>query len=114
MDIKRQFPQSNQTLGERIADALHTAAEKKAAAFRTERLYKRTFAQVLLMITDAKNVAEREARALTSPAVIEAEDRWISAQTLWNIAQAEADGLQVRFEEFRTLEATERAKMNLR
>lgn len=113
MDINRQFG-TNRTLGERIAEALQAAAERKAAAFRAERLYKRVFAQVLLMTTDAKNVAEREARTATSPAVIEAEDRWISAQTLWNIAQAEADGLQVQFEEWRTREATNRAEMNLR
>ena len=111
MDIGKTYP--GLTLGDEIAQALEAAAVCKAAAFRSERLYKRTYAQVLLMITDAKTVAEREARTLVTQVVIRAEDDWISAQTAWNIAQAKADGLQVRFEEWRSRNATARAEMKL-
>lgn len=103
---------SNRSLSEQIADALKDAAEHKTAAFTAERLYKRKRAEVYLR-SEGKTIAEREALATTHPVVTEEEDRWIEAQSKWNRSQARVDGLQVRFEEWRTREATNRAEMNL-
>jgi hypothetical protein len=104
---------SNQTLGERVHDALVEAAKAKNDAFRLERKYKRTL-KAHIIITDGKSFGERETKAAVDPAVQEAEKEWIAAQLMANTAQAEAEGLQVRFEEWRSLNATHRAEISLR
>jgi hypothetical protein len=104
---------SNQTLGERVHDALVEAAKAKNDAFRLERKYKRTL-KAHIVISEGKSFGERETKASVNPTVQEAEDAWIAAELIANTTRAEADGLQVRFEEYRTREATARAEMTLR
>jgi hypothetical protein len=104
---------SNQSPGERVHDALVEAAIAKTEAFKSERLYKRVLAECLLG-AEGKTSAERDARARLHPKAIAAEDAWITNESKANIARAESDGLQVRFEEYRTREATARAEMTLR
>lgn len=104
---------SNRSLAERVHEALIEAAAAKNEAFRLERKYKRTL-KAHIVISDGKSFGERETKASVNPTVQEAEDAWIAAELIANTAKAEADGLQVRFEEYRTREATARAEMNLR
>ncbi len=93
--------------------AMLKAADAKSKAFAAERLYKRKRDQVLLHV-HGKTVSEKEAKARIHEEVVRAEDEWIAANTTFNIRQAEADGLRLRFEEWRTRNATTRAEMNLR
>lgn len=103
---------SNSTLGEQCHDALVETGNAKASAFTAERLYKRKRAQVYLM--QKGTVAERDALSRTHEIVAQAEDEWIAAETGYNLKRAESDGLQLRFEEWRTKQSTARAEMTLR
>lgn len=103
---------TNQTLGERCHDALIETGKAKAAAFKAERLYKRKRATVYLHMQGT--VAERDASSRKHEEVVAAEDRWIEAEMTHNIKRAESDGLQMRFEEWRTKQSTARAEMQLR
>lgn len=104
---------SNLPLGERTHRALVKAAQLKSDAERLDKLAKRVLAQ-LVIHADGKSHAEREARARIEPKYIAAEDAAIEAATAANIARAEADGLQVKFEAWRTEQSTRRAEMQLR
>lgn len=104
---------SNRTLGERCHDALLKAAETGSEARRLKKLSERVLAQITL-VQDGKSHAEREAKARCDMRFIAAEDAYVTAETAANIARAEADGLQVRFSEWQTLESTRRAEMQLR
>jgi hypothetical protein len=104
---------SNRSLGERVHDAMREAARAKNLAFKLERKYKRTL-KAHIIVADGKAMNERETKAANHPTVIEAEDAWIAAQLDANTAEAEADGLMAMFEEWRSLNATERASMTLR
>ena len=99
-------------LGGRLAEALQKAANLSSEALRLERLAKRVYAACY--IAAEGTVAEREARARTALKFTEAEDAYISAQHAANVAEAEAEGLRVRFETFRSLNATRRAEMQIR
>ena len=102
---------SNRSLGEQCHDAMVEMGKAKAAAFRFERMYKRKRAQVYLM--SSGTVAERDALARTHKDVTEVEAQWIEAETSHNMKRAEADGLRLRFEEWRTLQSTKRAEMQM-
>lgn len=104
---------SNRSLGERCHDAMLKAAETSSEARRLKKLAERVLAQITLA-QDGKSHAERETKARCDVRYLSAEDACIAAETTANLAKAEADGLQVRFEEWRTLQATHRAEMNLR
>lgn len=101
-------------LSQLIADALHHAAAAKADVFKAERLYKRVRAETFLTILNAKNVAERDAMTDSHEVVKRFEDQWIEADRAHNLARARADGLTYRFEQWRSMEASNRAEMNLR
>ncbi len=103
---------TNRTLGEQCHDALVKTGEAKAKAFSNERLYKRQRAHVYLAAQGT--VAVRDALARTNDVVVAAEDLWIKAEMDYNLLRAESDGLNVRFEEYRTQAATTRAEMTLR
>lgn len=103
---------TNHTLGELCHDAMLKHAGTQNEALRTERLRKRMFAE--LFLRGDGSVAHREAMARTNPAYIEAEEKWVQAESAANMAKAEADGLRLRFEAWRTEAATTRAEMNLR
>jgi len=98
--------------GEKYETALMEAAETKSEALRLERLAKRFYAACYLAA--AGTIAEREAKARTNPEFEKAEKEWIEAEHRANIAGAKAEAMKLRFEVWRTNEATERAKMNLR
>ncbi len=103
---------SNNSLGERTHDALVKAGGLKGEALRCERMYKRKRRQHFLH--QKGSVAERDALVSEIADVQNDENAWIAAETAWNISKAEADGLHIRFEEWRTNQSTTRAEMNLR
>ena len=105
--------QTNRSLGERCHEAMLAHAKAQSEAMRAERLRKRKFAELFLRMTEG-SVAQREAMARTSPAYVEAENLWVQAESAANLAKAEADGMRIRFEEYRTREATTRAEMQMR
>ncbi len=102
----------NQSLGERTHDALVKAGGLKGEALRCERMYKRKRRQHFLH--QKGSVAERDALVSEIGDVQADENAWIAAETAWNIAKAEADGLHIRFNEWQTENATRRAEMNIR
>ena len=105
-------PQPELALGVQCHDAMVKHAAALNEALRTERLRKRIFAE--LYLRGDGSVAHREAMARTNPAYIEAEERWVQCESAANLAKAEADGLRIRFEAWRTQQSTARAEMNLR
>src|SRR5690606_18129993 len=110
---ERMHAGSNRSLGEGVPDALVEAAAAKNEAVTPERTYQRTL-KAHLIVAEGRSYAERETKAATHPSAQEAEEAWIAAELAANTAKAEAEGLQVRLEEYRTREATARAEMNLR
>ncbi len=102
----------NRPLSAQIEDALKIVAKRKSAELRAERKMKRIFRS--LYLRQSGSVAEREAKAGTDPLYEKAEDEFVDAADRSNLAKAHADALQIKFEEWRTENATRRAEMNLR
>lgn len=92
--------------------ALLEAAETKSVALRLEKLAKRFYAACYL--SAGGTVEERKAKATTNPEFKKAEEEWLAAEHAANVAEAKAEAFRLRFESWRTLEATKRAEMNLR
>lgn len=108
-----QWPDhSNETLARQIEAALLDAARAKSEADRLERMAKRKLAELRLR-ADGKSADDREAWARTHTHYVDAENQYIEAASKANLARARADGLQIRFDEWRTEQATKRAEMNL-
>lgn len=105
---------SNRTPGENAADAIMEAARAKTEASRARKLAERVYDRVLLSITDAKNIAEREARARTHDKYIGAEDAAIELESAAVLAKASADAAELLFAEWQSRNATARAEMQLR
>lgn len=102
----------NLPLGERCHRALVQAARVKVEALTARKLAERVYDRILL---DAEgSIPVREAKARVHEKFIAAEDAALKLESDAIIAKAHADGLQIRFEEFRTQAATSRAEMNLR
>lgn len=112
MKIAEFMPSAKPELGDRIEQALLSAAEAKSLALTAEKLAKRVFSACYLAETGP--VQEREHKARTALKYVAAEDDWLAKEGAANLRQAEADALHVRFETYRTKEATRRAEMNLR
>lgn len=100
-------------LGQKYHDALIRAANAKNEALAAERLKKRVYAQCFLQV-EGKNAAEREAKSITHAEYQRFEEQWIEAETRANLAKAEAEALAVKFEAWRTDQATRRAEMQIR
>lgn len=100
-------------LGGRYGNAIVRAADAKAAAMKARKLMERVYDRILLS-TEGKTVAEREARARTDAGFIAVEDQHIEAESAAIQAKAEADALEIQFEAWRTQQATARAEMNLK
>jgi hypothetical protein len=103
---------SNRSLGEQVHDALVRAAEKKAEALRLRKTAER---RLDLAFRAAKGSVEvRKAAARTSEDYTACDLDALEAECAAVVAKAEADGLGVQFEEYRTRAATARAEMTLR
>ncbi len=103
---------TNRSLGEQVHDALVECGKHKADAFEFERLYK--LKRKYVFLGTKGTVAEREALAATQDEVKAAELKWMDAEKKHILARATSDGLDKRFEEWRTKESTRRAEMNIR
>lgn len=112
MDIK-PFTDSNLTLAEQAADAIEAAAKAKTEALRTRKLADRIFDRVLLDQSGG-SMDQRRAKASLHPSFQSADDTALEAESQAIITKAKADGIMVRFEAWRSENATDRAKMNLR
>lgn len=96
----------------RCTEAMKAAAEAKSDAERLERMAKRVYSQ--LIISGQGSVAYREHAARCDQKYIDAENVYVAAQTRANVLGAEADGLRLQFEYFRTVSADRRAEMQMR
>lgn len=103
----------NRPPGYDYADALKIAGEKKAAALRAKKLMERVYDRILLS-TEGKTVAEREARARSDARFVAVEDEWLEAEQAAIQTKAEADAEEVRWETWRSTQATARAEMTLK
>jgi len=112
--IRAVNPGSTRTPGENAADAILEAALAKTNALRGRKLAERIFDRVMLSITDAKTVAEREARARTHANYLSADDVAFDAESKAILAKAAADAAEILFAEWQSRNATARAEMQLR
>lgn len=103
----------NQSLAEQAADAIEAAARAKTDALRARKLAERTFDRLLLEQSGG-SVDQRRAKVSVQAIYIAADDAALEAESNAIIAKAKADGIMVRFEAWRSENATDRARMNLR
>jgi hypothetical protein len=104
---------SNRSIGEMVADALMAAAEAKNDAATKRRKADRILDACLLQQSGG-SADERKAKARQDIRYIQADDAALEAEHRANIEKARADGMELRFDEWRSLNATERASMTLR
>lgn len=101
-----------------IADAetlLEQAAIARAEAENADEKRKQVEALMFIKFKDeGGSAAEAEKRAKASPEYRQAADDWMSANITWRRLDGKARGKELRFEAWRTMNATERAKMSLR
>jgi hypothetical protein len=108
-----RFKMSNRTIGEQCHDALVEAAKAKAEALRARKKADRTFDIALLKATGA-NADARKAAARLDPVADAAESEAVEKECAAIVAKAQADGLQILFEAWRSKQATDRAEMTMR
>ncbi len=100
-----------------IADAerlFEQAAEARAEAENAAERKKQVEALMFIKHKDAGcSAADADKRAITEPAYLAAADDWMSANITWRRFDGKARGKELRFEAWRTMNATERAKMRL-
>ena len=87
-------------------------AELDGEARRLEKMEKVVFSEVVNQLEGS--IALREHAARANPQYRDIMDRMIKARTAANIAKAEVDAAEMRFEAWRTAQATKRAEMSLR
>lgn len=98
-----------------LETALERAAEAKAKAEEQQERMKQTFSTLVVHYRgDGKGVAEAEHFAKASDQYRGAADAWVLANYDYRRTDAKAEAMRLRFEAWRTSNATERAKMNLR
>lgn len=108
-----QYRRPNSDLSEDYRLAVTEWARLDGEARRKDALRKRIFSQ-LIISADAKSVAMAENIARTDLRYETAEADAINAETAANIAKAECDAIKIRFEIWRTMNATARAEMGMR
>jgi hypothetical protein len=102
---------SNLPLGERVHRALVEAANIKIIALAKRKLAERVYDRILL--DQEGSIAVKEAKARIHEKFIAVEDAALKAESEAIVAKAHADGLAIRFEQWRTEQATTRAEMQL-
>ena len=103
----------NRTLGELSQDAPVHPARLKVEAMKARKQADRVFDRLVLESTGS-SVSSREAEARSHPSYVGMDDIALEAESQAIVAKAKADGVQIRFEEWRTNQATTRAEMTLR
>lgn len=108
--------------GERIEQAIHEAEELFVSAgqakVRAERLdYRRKSVRAAMFIkhkVTVKSAAEATELAECDPVYELAKEDWFAAAMEAETLKARAEGKRMKFEAWRTANATKRAQMNLR
>lgn len=100
-------------LGQRYEQAVTKHAHAKSAASAAKKLAARVYAQCLIAAEDAP-VELQKAAARIHPKYIAAEDEWQRLETAANLANAECDALRLKYESWRSMNATKRAEMQIR
>jgi len=91
------------------------ASIARAEAENAEAYAKQIKAIEFLRFKDDKvSATEAEQRALASPEYRQASKDWMAKNITWRTLEGRARGKELRFEAWRTANATERAKMQLR
>lgn len=103
---------NNLSLSEQVHRALVNAARLKVEAMRAKKIAERAFDRILLD-QEGKNIAEREAKARIHATFLSLDDAALEAESKAIIARAHTEGLQCRFEAWRSENATNRAEMAL-
>lgn len=108
-------------LEEKIERAMHSLGESLDAygqargdAERLEKRLKQKQAIIFLKYKAGRSIAEAEAMALADPEYELALSEWEAANLRYRLADAAAEKRKMGFEAWRTINATERAKMSLR
>lgn len=98
-----------------VENALVTAAQARAEAERLDEMRKQTRAAMIVHYReDGKGVAEASEYAMASQPYKDAAAAWIVANYAYRETDARAEAKRLKFEAWRTEQATERAKVNLR
>lgn len=98
-----------------LTQAIEAAAEADSLADRAEAARKRVYAEVVNHATQGGTaVSKAEYAARVDERFVAADEEAITARSAANIAKAKAEGLRLRFEAWRTRNATKRAEMGMR
>lgn len=109
-------------MGDSIERAVHEAeglfeqsAIARAEAENAEERRKQVKALMFIKFRDAgSSAADAAERSMTTPEYLAAAQDWMSANITWRRLDGKSKGKELKFEAWRTMNATERAKMNLR
>ena len=98
-----------------LETALEEAAMARATAEEQQERMKQVYSALVVHHRgEGKGVGEAEHFAKASDEYRAAADKWVVANYEFRRTDAKAEGMRLRFETWRTVNATERAKMNLR
>lgn len=98
-----------------IGKALEEAAEARAKAEELDERRKQVKSAMVVHYRDEGNgIAEAQERAMASVPYKEAAEHWIAANYDYRRTDARVEGRKLAFEAWRTMNATQRAQMNLR
>jgi hypothetical protein len=98
-----------------LETALEHAAEARATAEEQAERMKQVFSALVVHHRgEGKGLGEAEHQARASDEYRAASDKWVVANYEYRRTDAKAESMRLRFEAWRTANATERAKMNLR
>jgi hypothetical protein len=91
------------------------AAVARAEAENADEKRKQVKALMFIKFRDSgSSAADAGERAMTTPEYLSAADDWMSANITWRRLDGKSRGKELKFEAWRTANATERAKMNIR
>lgn len=98
-----------------LEEALQAAGEARAETEEYAERMKQVFSVLVVHYKgQGCGVGEAEHQARASPKYKEIADKWVLANYEYRKTDATAEAKRLRFEAWRTANATERAKMNLR
>jgi hypothetical protein len=98
-----------------LEESLAAAAEARGEAEECAERMKQVFSVLVVHYrNEGKGIGECEHQARASTKYKEAADKWVLANYEYRKTDAIAEAKRLRFEAWRTANATERAKMNLR
>lgn len=98
-----------------IEVSMESAAAARARAEELEELAKQKLAVMFVHYrSEGKSAADAEKYARASEPYRKASEEWIAANYEWRRQDAKVKATEMRFDAWRTVNATERAKMQLR